>query len=228
MKRKLSTKKYILAFVLTLLVFAGGIILGFAIENARLQDSEQITLQEKVNLRSLQMQQSYIESGIADCKALNSVLENNIQELAKKISIIIDYEKRSVFNEKEFNLQLRDYFLTEIQYLLVSNEIDKKCEKDNVKIIYFYNEGAEDTQGDILDYIKKRFGSKVMVFSFNSAFKEEPMIDILLTSFDIKQYPSVVVEDKVLQGHTNVRELMKVVCGEFEKDPPKECNLLNN
>lgn len=217
MKRKLSLKKYFLAFVLTVAVFSMGVILGVILENARLADTKQITLNEKVNLQSLQLQQKYIESGIGDCNALNEILEANINELARKMGIILDYEKRAFLNEEEFNLQLRDYFLMEIQFLLVSQEIDKKCEKDNVKILYFYDENTFDTQGKVLDYLRKLFDGKVLVFSFNSDFDEEPMIRTLLASYGISKYPSVVVENRVFQGHTKVEVLLGEICKEFRR-----------
>lgn len=226
MKRKLSLRNYVLALVLTVLVFSGGILLGIFIDRLRLNDAAQTTLNEKVNLRSLQLQQNYLDSGQADCKALNRVLEANIDELAKKMAVVIDYEKRSVFNENEFKLQLQDYFLTEIQFLLVSQEIDQKCSKDNIKIIYFYDDNPFDTQGDILDYLKKVFGSRVLVFSLDSTFTQEPMINILLTSYNIKQFPAVIVDGQVFQGHTSVEVLMDALCAKFlemDKQLPAEC-----
>lgn len=230
MARKVSVKKYVIAFVLTLIIFTAGVFAGMALDDARLNDSKQINQDEKLNLRSLQLQESYIDSGLADCNALNQVLETNINELAKKMAIIIDYEKNSIFNQNEFNAQLRDYFLTEIQFLLVAQQIDNKCQKDSIKVIYFYDDDINDTQGKILDYLKKKFKHKVLVFSFNSAF-QEPMISILLESYNIKQYPAVVVGEKVYQGHTNVKTLMSSMCDEFEESKielPKECEVLKS
>mgnify|MGYP003987029819 FL=1 len=159
MERKISSKKYLIAFVLTLLVFGGGVILGFTLDDVRLEDSKQLALKEKVNLRSIQLQQQYIDSGQADCKTLNKVLEENINQLARKMETVQEYDKNSVFNQEEFDLQLQDYFLTEIQFLLTSEEIDQKCSRDSVKVVYFYDENNQDTQGDILAYLKKKFGS---------------------------------------------------------------------
>lgn len=214
--RKTSVKKYFLAFVLTILVFGGGILLGLALEKVRLNDSKEITLTEKVNLRSLQLQQNYIKSGIADCKALNQLLETNIDELGQKMAIIIDYQKNALLNQNEFDLQLRDYFLTEIQFLLISQEISQQCEKNNVRVIYFYDENGQDTQGRVLDYLKDVFENRVLIFSFNSQFSEEPMIPILITSYNITQFPAVVVENHVFQGYTSVETLMDTICTEFE------------
>ncbi|MBI2665574.1 hypothetical protein HYX12_03070 [Candidatus Woesearchaeota archaeon] len=192
------------------------------------KDAQQITLQQKVNLQSLQLQQRYIDSGIADCNALNHILETNINELARKGEIIVGYEKKAVLNPNEFNLQLQDYFLTEIQFLLLSQEIDRQCQQDSVKIIYFYDENELDTQGDILDYLKKLFKERVLVFSFNSKFNVEPMISTLLTSYNITAFPAVVVDRKVFQGHTNLEVLKEAICSDFllmKSKVPKECEI---
>jgi hypothetical protein len=225
-RRKVSTKKYLLAFFLTVAIFVIGILIGMWFENLRLAESEQVILDEKVSLRSLQLQQKYIDLGLADCGALNQLLQTNIDELGKKVAEVISYERRAFFTQTDFNLQLRDYFLTELQYLFLAQEIEQTCDQNSVKIVYFYDENEFDTQGDILSYVKKLFGSRVLVFSFNANFNQEPMIPILINSYDIVQYPSVVIEEKVLQGHTSVEEVIDLVCDEFlsmAADAPKEC-----
>lgn len=226
MERKVSTRKYILAFILTIIIFAGGVVLGIKLEGARLNDAQQITLQEKTNLLSLQLQQKYIESGRTECTALNQILEANINELGKKMATIIEYEKKSILNEQEFRVQLRDYFLTEIQFLLISEEINHKCKTDNIKIIYFYDENEFDTQGKILDYLKDVFKNEILVFSFDSGFQEEPMISVLLNSYGIKKFPAVVIESTVFQGHTDVETLKQSICWQFKQRQgivPEQC-----
>ena len=76
--------------------------------------------------------------------------------------------------------------------------------------------------------MKDLFGDKVLIFSFDSGFKEEPMINMLLSSYGISTFPAVIVEDKVFQEHTAVKPLMKTICDEFTKlgtDIPKECRI---
>lgn len=226
LERKISVRKYFLAFVLTMLVFSGGIVTGLLIENLRLSSAKQIALTEKVTLRSLQLQHNYIASGLTDCKALHSILENNINELGKKVNTIIDYEKKALFNEEEFQLQLQDYFLTEIQFYFLAKDIDKKCPQDNIKILYFYDENKDETQGDILIYLKKKFDNKLLIFSLDSGFRQEPMINTLLTNYKITEFPALVIEDKVFEGHQSADQLMEHLCREFMKMDtplPEEC-----
>lgn len=225
-ERKISFKKYAIAFILTLLVFSGGMMVGITLENARLSSAEQITLKEKVSLRSLQLQHNYIDSGVTDCKTLNTILENNINELEKKVRVIIDYEKKALFNEEEFQLQLQDYFLTEIQFYFLAQEIEQKCPQHNVKVLYFYDENKDDTQGNILGYLKKKFDNRLLIFSLNSQFPQEPMINTLLTYYNITQYPAVVIEEEVYQGHQTTEKLIEDICKEFIKKGggiPEDC-----
>lgn len=229
MERHTSTKKYVIALLLTMAIFGIGILIGIFFENVRLEHSKELILSEKVGLQSLQLQQKYIDQKIADCSTLHQILETNIDELQKKMAEVSDYEKSSVLKDSEFNLQLQDYFLTEIQFLLISQEIDKKCAQENVKVIYFYDDNPYDTQGDILSYLKKIFGSRLLVFSLDSTFKEEPMIKILLTSNNITQFPSVIIDDQKFQGQTSVENLMATICNKFKTlkgDVPTECTML--
>jgi len=225
MERHLSTKKYLIAFVLTIIIFAGGIGIGILFENARLNYSEQTLLSQKVNLQSLQLQQRYVGSGLADCQAMNHILENNIDELTKKMAEVIDYQKGALLNGNEFNLQLQDYFLTEIEFLLLAQDIDQKCEKNGIKMVFFYDDNPLETQGEILAYLKKIFQDRLLVFSLNSQFKQEPLIGVLLTSHNITTFPAVVVDEKVFQGHQSVETLTAELCTRFKgmKEVPEGC-----
>ncbi|MBI2573064.1 hypothetical protein HYV86_04355 [Candidatus Woesearchaeota archaeon] len=229
MERQLSTKKYLLALILTLIIFGVGILIGMLFENVRLEHSKELILAEKVGLQSLQLQQKYIDQGLADCGVLHQILETNIDQLQKKMGEVAEYEKRSMLKESEFNLALQDYFLTEIQFLLLSQDIDKTCLQENVKVIYFYDDNPYDTQGEILSYLKKIFGNKLLIFSLDSTFKEEPMIKILLQSHNITQFPSVLVEDQKFHGSTSVEVLMQTICTKFEtlkSQVPPECKIM--
>ncbi len=215
MARKITTKIYIFSFIVTILIFSLGLTIGLVIEKERLQVIDKLNIEQEVDLKSLQLQQTYIESEAANCEALNKILEANIEEVSDSMSKVLDYSKKSMVDEEIFNLQLRDYFLTQIQFLLLSYEIKDVCDSDAITIIYFYDENKLDIQGDVLSYLKNSFGSKLLVFSFDSNFKEEPMIDVMMKSYNVTEFPTVIANDITYSGGVNAEELKEQICYEL-------------
>lgn len=223
MPRQLTTRIYIFSFLASLLIFSFGLTIGLLIEKERLQTIERISLEKEVNLKSLQLQQSYIKDGNVNCEALNTILGSNIKTLSDAMDKVIDYNKRGIIDSEDFRLQLQNYFLTEIQFFLLTKEVKERCQTDAVTILYFHNEEIQNTQGYVLDYLKTIFGSKLMVFSFDVNFQEEPMVSVLLKTYSITQFPSIVVDDKLYSGGATRDELFSYLCQRI-KDIPKECD----
>ena len=43
------------------------------------------------------------------------------------------------------------------------------------------------------------------------------MINLLLTSYDVDEFPSVIVEDKRYSGHNSVEKMKEIICKEFTR-----------
>jgi len=212
MKRKLNWQIYAFSFLVTVLIFSLGFSIGLLIEKERLQAVDEINLAQNVDLKSLQLQQIYLESGEGNCEALNQLLEVNTHYLFESMNRVLEYSKKSMIDSELFEYQLREYFLTEIQFLLFSKEVEEECGSDYVTVVYFYDEDENDNQGNVLDYLKKKFDTKLLVFSFDSNFEAEPMIDIILTTYDVDQFPTVVVENVVYEGGLDAEALTEIIC----------------
>ncbi|MFH1971855.1 MAG: hypothetical protein ABIJ18_00070 [archaeon] len=225
--RKISWKLYVFSLVVTIMIFVFGLSIGLVIEKERLQAVEEINLEQSIQMKSLQLQQFYLESGSVNCEAMNELFDVNMQGLFDSMNRVIEYNKKALIDSSLFEYQLRDYFLTEIQFLLFSDELDKQCGMDSVTVIYFYDENEQDVQGEVLDYLKKIFEERMLVFSFDSNFKEEPMIDVLMTSYDVTTFPTVIVNGKKFENGVGSDELKDYICSEF-KDKPVECIIEQN
>ncbi|MFH1455773.1 MAG: hypothetical protein ABIF40_02380 [archaeon] len=225
MARKISVKLYLIAAILTIFIFLMGTFLGLVLEKERLQATENINAEQRIQLTSLQLQRLYLDVSDPNCDALNEILRSNTNQLNDATLKLIEYSKRSIIDLNNFDLTLREFFLTEIQYILLSKEIQKVCPSDTVEVLYFYRSDEDETQGFILDYLKILFGDRLMVFSFNADFDQEPMINVLLTSYGVSDFPVVIVEDQVFEGYTSKDELIETICLEFN-ELPEECNLI--
>ncbi len=225
--RPAKKNRYLIALILTIIIFTLGIIIGLFIEKLRLEQTENSMLHEKVNLQSLQLQQNFIASGNVDCTTLHEILDANIDELTRKGGIVQEFEKSAILDKDKFNLQHRDYFLTEIQYYLITKEIEKKCPKDSINVLYFYDSNKYETQGDILGYLKKIYKERLLVFSLNAEFEQEPMINVLITAHNITSYPAIVVDDELFSGHYSLKEVETILCnkfGSFSAPSPTACS----
>jgi len=221
MKRKVSLKKYLSALIITILIFSLGSIFGIYLEGERFSYSEAINLEQKIELSSLQMQQLFISTLNPDlkCDGLTKLFESSLSHLDNSMNNMIDFQKKASFDQEKFNLNLREYYLTEIRYLLLSKQIKEKCPSESVEIIYFYSDNKLNVQGFILDSIKKEFGRNVLIFSFNSDFKQEPMIEVLLTSYNVSQFPAVIIGKTKFEGDTVKSELINEICNHLTNHP---------
>lgn len=219
MARTFSGWIYIFSFVASVVILLLGLSIGLVIEKERLQVINTINLQQEIDLESLQLQQIYMEKGELNCEAMNKIMESSINDVSDSMDKVVKYNKNSMIDTEMFRLQLRDYFLKEIRFFLLSKDIEEKCENDAVTVFYFYNEDNQDTQGDSLDYLKKIFGNKLLVFSFDSNFKEEPLIEVLLEEHNLTIFPSVIVDDIVYEGGITTDELMNYICDNLDSKP---------
>ncbi len=216
MARSVSTRLYIFSFIATVLIFSLGLSIGLLVEKERLDVFNELNLDQEVGLKSLQLQQVFVDSGELNCEALKEILEATVQEVSASTNTVTGYSENSIIDDDLFQLQLRNYFLTEIQYLTLANEIQESCGAETVTIVYFYDENEQDVQGDVLSYLKSIYDSKLLVFSFDSNFDEEPMIDVLLKSYEVTQFPTVVVNGEVYQGGLSSEALRELICVELD------------
>lgn len=209
--RHISTKKYLFAFIITTFIFVIGILAGMTVEKARANKADLLNLEQQVAYSSLYLQESFLTSfGNSSCSAMDIILAENLNNLDKAMRKVTDYNKNSLTVTKELNLNLRNYFLTEIRYLMLYDRVRQLCNTSAVTILYFYGPDVANKQGYALDYMKKIFGEQLLIFSFDYDMKhQEPMIDVLIKTHNITEVPSLVVDGEKFSGFVNEDILYK-------------------
>jgi hypothetical protein len=93
-----------------------------------------------------------------------------------------------------------------------------------VTVLYFYSRKCPDceNQGFVLDYLKKLFGDRLLIFALDREFSEEPMISIIADSYKVSSSPTIVVGDEVFDGFQSKDKLLALICGSF-KEKPSDC-----
>lgn len=222
MVREASKKNIAIAATITLSIFIIGILVGSAISGKRVAYGEKQIKEQKMELDSLQLQYAFIDQAKMEnhCAALSSALEENVKELGVTGSKIEAYSADMNFDEEEYKMLKRDYLLSELRFWMFAKKAKELCSKDVTSIIYFYSneESCFDcsTQAKILTYLKEELKDRLLVFSIDSSFTGEPLIDMVKQAYDVKEFPSLLVNDKIYKGLVTEEELRSVLCETYE------------
>lgn len=223
--REMSIKNYLVAGFITLLVFITGLLVGITTSDKRLSFSEEQINQHRLELDSLQLQYLFMDQQgtKSNCAAISLTLEENIKKLSVLGEKIGRYSENVNFNEQEFNFVKREYLLAQIRYWLLAQKAKQICNTDALTVLYFYSDEAEcfecTTQSRILTHLKGMFKDKLLVFSLDASFLQEPLVPILQQTYNVTRFPSVVVEDKSFYGLVNEDELTEELCSRYMAKP---------
>lgn len=224
MERTLSINRYIAAFVITLIIFFLGFVIGVFVDKIRADYTTSVIEQQKIESDSLQLQYFYLtaQNITENCPALRTIFNTNLNSLENAFSRLSNYKNRAVYKKDKFSLNYRQYALEEIKYWTLSDKIKASCKEDIVRILFFFTLDCDEcvTQGFVLDYFKKLLGDKLLVFSFNSKLaEEEPLINTLIAQFNITKYPSLVIEDQRIEEFNDRDTLNRQICSHYINKP---------
>lgn len=217
--RVFSKEKYLLAGVITFLIFSLGLTLGIVLVNYRYALVQDVNDAQDVNYLSLQLQHAYLNTftGLNSCPALAAALKKTVQDLSASLGEVIAYqenkEKESSSMRKE--VVQRRYILDNLRYWLLAQESKKKCHLEIVPIIYFYGSNCPScpNQGTILSYFKNLLGEQVLVFPINVDLQpQEPMIEVVLSLFDVQKLPALIIDTQKYEGVVKQEQLQDIIC----------------
>lgn len=217
-KRKISKEKYVIAFFVTLGIFALGLLLGLVIESQRV---EYIQFKDKIqtlDFTSLQLQYQFIDefSQEKNCEALTSTFDENIKNLEVTRTKIESYQKDSTLNDEEFNLLKREYILAQMRYWFLAKKTKNICGLKHSTILYFFAPSRYcadcDKQSFILTYLKQKFGMGLLNFVFDGYFEEESLVVLLKNVYEIEDYPTLIINGEKFEGYTEIKAILQEIC----------------
>lgn len=227
--RKVSKSRYFLAFLITLVVFVLGLLLGLVIEGKRVQLIELQDQQQKLDFSSLQLQYQMVNlfGEEKNCEALKKTFVESSRNLEVSRQKLEEYLLDTNFNKEKFNLLKREYTLAQLNFWLLIKKTKDVCDLEHAVIFYFYGDNnicpeCAD-QAYVLTYLKNKLGAGLLNFAFDAQFEEEPLITILKESYGIKVYPSLIVNGKKLERFVPKEEILKEICPLYKNTPTELC-----
>ena len=197
--RHFEPSRYIAAAAITCGIFLLGLFLGPVVEGKRIAALQEQEKAQGLEFSSLQVQFQYIDqlSKANNCEAVAQTFEANLQSLERSRIKLDTFSKESTINQQEYETLKREYMLAQLRYWMLAKRTKELCRRDIVDVLYFFHTTETcpscDSQSFVLDYMKKLFKEDLLIFAVDGTLASEPMIPILVQTYNITEYPTLLI-----------------------------------
>ena len=197
MEVKNDWKKYAIAFLITVIIFATAILLSNYLNNKRMDDVR--TIEDKISTDIMSSETEYSLLSESSCTDVSkSTLSDELNSLGQKLT----FEENSLSANDSDLIQLKTYYsLLQIKDYLLVKKIAEKCNRKNVSILYFYKKDCSDCneQGYVLTYLREEYPD-LRVYSFDTDLNISAVQTLALMFKIGNRFPAVVVNEKTFNG----------------------------
>ncbi len=223
--RDFNKRRYLFAFIITAAIFLLGFFLGFVMDVNRINYFQQLNEEQKLNLRSLQLQYELVKSSSVNnpCAAFRFMFDTFIVELEKNRERLETYTQQAKIKKGEFEVLQREYVLSQINFWYISKNLKESCsgESDFVTIIYFYSDKKVcpscDDQANVLNYYKTKLKENLLIFAIDERLEAaEPVVTLLKQSYNVTSYPTLIINGKDVYPALLDKERMgRILCSSY-------------
>ncbi len=207
-------------FLLTVIVFAAGIMVGIWLDSARVEDLREVITKQDLSFNDVRLQNLYYQTFSNDSAFCDSAAKSNADFSYKIYQEGLELEKAEAVNR--FSAQLIDqkkrYTLLQLQFWLNSVYLKDKCGKNYATVLYFYSQYNQEVSNDqnvqsrvILDLINK-CGPEKLLSAPIPIDLDIGMVNLLKEKYGIAKTPSILINEKtLLEGLQSKEDLEKLV-----------------
>ena len=205
-----SRLKYLIAFLITVALFATVFYVSTTLTNRKLDELNAIQNNISIDLLSAETQYSLL--GELDCAQVsNSVLSDQLNSLSSKI----EYLESTSGKSDELTQLEKQYSLLEIKDYLLMKQITNRCGQKSVFILYFYttSENCSECvkQGYVLTSLREKYPA-LRVYSFDYGLNLSA-VETLIKIYGISdtKLPALVSGRQVYTGFHSVEDIEKLM-----------------
>ena len=208
--RKIDFQKYILAFLITLGIFATAFYISATLNNKRFSELQNLKEELKIDTLSLEIQFSILEAAL--CENLDkSFLVADLHNMGRKL----EYMGRNLGSEHPEVINLKKHYsLLQIKHWALVKKANQQCELNLVPILYFYSDEERcpdcQRQGFVLTYLREKYPN-LRIYSFDYDL-DLSALEVLKSIYSLKpDFPIVVIKDEVYYGFKDRQDLEEIL-----------------
>lgn len=216
-KKQINVGTLLSAFIISTILFVAGLYVGYGISTQKLSSVEKEILEINRDVENFQIQ--FLLLDVLGENATCPVLKNTLSDINKRSYALgskleASNPESEILTYREYINLKKEYSRVLIGYWLLANKFQKSCLSDITTIVYFYSKTCDrcDDQGVVLTYLKNKYGEKLLVFALDTDL-DEPSIEAIKKHYEIKKYPSLIINGKLYEGFLGVDELEEIIRG---------------
>ncbi len=211
MRAKIETKKYVLAFIITMIVFLGALLVSRSSEQKRLTEIK--TIENKISLDILSSETQFALLKESSCKAIDhsTSFSEELSGLAQKLA----YMEDSLGDKNEDVISLKKYYsLLQIKDSLLVKQVNEKCGVKPITIIYFYSNNGDcndcKKEGYVLTKLREEY-PELRIYSFDYNL-DLSALKTLRSIYGVKNtLPALVISDENYYGFKSPEDIEKII-----------------
>lgn len=206
----IDSKKYIVAFAITAVIFGTAIFVSNIFNQKKLEDVRSIENRVALDILSSETQFALLEE--TSCKDIGpGFLSKELGSLGEKLTYA---ENQTEFNTEDVEYLKRSYFLLEIKDYLLMKRLTEKCGIEPTFILYFYSikDDCKNCQkmGYVLTALRDKYPD-LRVYSFDYHF-DVGAIDTLVSIYKVRpDLPALIINGQSYYGFYSVEGLEQAV-----------------
>jgi hypothetical protein len=202
------------ALLVTILIFAVGLVLGIMLENWRAGKVESLYERSEIDLLDVRLQSEIYAQGNFSCE---TAVKSNIEfadRIFEEAKVLDRYEQASRLRTEDLALWHKKYDLLRTILFMNSLKIKEKCDVEYNNVVYLYSYADPDIDkkvkqnvfSRVLGELKKEKGNDILLIPI-AGNNNLTAVDLLLEKYDIKEedLPVILIDEKI-----KIRELQTV------------------
>lgn len=199
--------RYLIAFLITSLVFVSGLFIGSRITESRTLELQRTLQNDLLDFQSLELELALIKD-VNACEYLSYRLPEIIKrkvELGRKFDI-------GDIPKEEGELLQKQYVISLMRYWFFSEVQERQCSITTPRVLFFFDKSETSReQGRILDYLVYRSNESITVFAFNKEWND-PLIRLLVTNYQVNVTPVLIISGTKYEGLQSREQLQEIFC----------------
>lgn len=211
MRAKIDTKKYMLAFVVTALVFFGALLISNRFSQKRIEEIKSIENNIALDILASETQFALLKE--SSCRTVDhrTAFSEELNNLAQKLS----YTEENLGDKNKEVIDLKKYYsLLQVKDYLLVGKINEKCGIKPITIIYFYSNAGDcddcKREGYVLTKLREEF-PEIRIYSFDYNL-DLSVVKTMKSIYGIRNtLPALVIWDEAYYGFKSPEDIEKII-----------------